>query len=438
MGATDQPDPRRRRRIAIALLGIVLLLVVGLRMALEPQRASGLLLASVGAALGLDIEAHGSAEYHLRGTPTLVLRDVVAREPGAATALLRADRMFFSLPWSTLRARGARLAADRLELDGVSIDLPAMQRWLATRPPSRTRLLSLSRGMRIRDGKLHGDGWNLDDIQLDLPMFAPEAPLHAHLRGRYVNPPLAIPADLNVAIVRPAALLASTRTGFAIAGTLTVSSGTDWRMSATVIASGPLSLNGNALRIDPARIGIAATHASGATRLPFSLGAHGVLLFRASTWLLGPARFALRGRGQATDDPIPTLDAGGHLAVARRLVLGLDGRIARWPKAWPALPAPLSSDRPLPFSLDYAGATDLSGVASLQLQHEAATLQARLRLPQLQGWLAHGDTRDPLPPLDASVHARQLDVAGAHLEGVELFLDDTSTPDLVTTPDATR
>src|SRR5690606_1626490 len=102
--------PRRQRRvflyIASALLALGLVAGLALRHVMQPERATRFLLERVGAALDLEITATGKAEYRLRGMPTLVLRDVVAREPGAAEPMLRADRIFLSLPWSTLRARG--------------------------------------------------------------------------------------------------------------------------------------------------------------------------------------------------------------------------------------------------------------------------------------------------------------------------------------------
>ncbi|MEO5827837.1 MAG: hypothetical protein ABIQ48_04435 [Luteimonas sp.] len=422
---TGHPSPRRRLRFAIVLLGLALLLAFGLRFVLQPQHVAGLLLGRIGAATGLEIRASGAAEYHLRGTPSLVLRNVVAREPGASAALLRADRILLSLPWSTLRARGAALAATRLELDGVTLDLPALQHWLATRPPSAAkRLPTLTEGLRIRNGRIHDIDWDIDGIQVEVASFAPEAPLRARLRGRYRDPRLQVPVDLRVAIVRPAALLAATSTGFATTGRIVVQRGTEWQLPATITLSGPLSLGGDKLRLTPAKFGIAGAYASGDTRIPFASGIHGPLQFDQAVWLLAPARVLLHGRGQAGSDPVPTLAAIGNLALGRSLVLRLQGRIDQWPPAWPALPAPMSQSKaPLPFVLDYTGARDFTSVAALQLQQGAATLDARLRLRELQAWLA-SDPINPLPPLDATLHAPRLDIAGAQLQGVEITVNE--------------
>lgn len=193
--------PRRQHKVLLSIAAVLLVLGllagVALRYAMQPERATRFLLSRVGAALDLEITATGKTEYRLRGLPTLVLRDVVAREPGAATPLLRADRIFLSLPWSTLRARGAVLEATRIELDAPILDLPALQQWLAKRPPSPTplRLPSLSAGALVRDGVLIGNGWRLENLQAELPSFAPGVASRLALKGNYPEPPFSFAAS---------------------------------------------------------------------------------------------------------------------------------------------------------------------------------------------------------------------------------------------------
>ena len=426
-----QPPSRHAARIVLVVALVLLALGLALRFALQPQRATHFLLDRIGNSLGLEITASGKAEYRLRGTPQLVLRDVVAREPGAATPLLRAERIFVSLPWSTLRAGGGVLAATRLELDAPVLDLPALQHWLATRPSSARRLPTLSNGLRIRDGSIRNDDWRIDDIDAELPLLAEDKPLRARLRGRYLDPPLAIPVDLAVAIVRPGALVDAQATGFATAGKIVVERGGDWRLPATVKLSGPLRLGKDDLRITPARLGVAASYESGDTRLPFAFGAHGPLLFDEAVWTLSPAGVALRGRGAEASTPIPSLDARGSLALGRRLVLRLHGALAGWPQAWPALPAPLGQSRsPLPFALDYVGQPDLSGIAGLQLRRDATRFDGRFRLQDVTAWIAADNgTVSPLPPLDGKASAPRIEIAGARLDGVEITIDDPDVPD---------
>lgn len=416
---------------AASVVGGAVLLSLLLHALLEPQRASRFLLDRIGTALGLEIRAGGRAEYRLRGTPLLVLRDVSVREPGASRELLHAERLLLSVPWSTIRARGDVLEATRLETDAPRVDLPALQHWLATRPPSAApkRLPGFTDGVRIRDGRLSSEGWSIDGIQVDLPRLAPDEPAQARLRARYLDPPLEIPTDLAISIADPGALLRDARTGFAASGRVTVRRGDDWTLPGWLVLSGPLRIGAGALRLEPARIGIAAQWESGDTRVPFALGAHGPLAFRQAVWLLADADFALRGRGAPASDPVPPLRAHGQLALGQRLVLRLHGDIARWPQAWPALPPPLdAAAAPTPFALDYAGAADLGDVAALSLRRDRATLDARLRLADVQDWLANGGG-NPLPPLDARLRAPLLELDGARLEGVEASFDAPEVPD---------
>jgi hypothetical protein len=233
-----------------------------------------------------------------------------------------------------------------------------------------------------------------------------------------------------VAIVRPAALLeASGGTGFAAAGGIVVRHGSDWRLPATVMLSGPLKRDPAGVRITPARFGMVAAYASGDTRLPFSLGIHGPLSFADPAWLWAPANVVLRGRGDPETDPVPPLDARAQLALGRNLVVRLQGGLPAWPEAWPTLPEPLASSRSrLSFSLDYTGLPDFAGIAALRLRRDGTDFDARFRLQDVQAWLAR-EPMDPLPPLDGSLRASRLDIAGAQLQGVEIEIDEPGIPD---------
>jgi hypothetical protein len=193
----------------------------------------------------------------------------------------------------------------------------------------------------------------------------------------------------------------------------------DWRMPATVHLSGPLHLGEDEVAVVPARLGVSARYESGDTRLPFTLGLAGPLRFDEATWVLAPAGVALRGA-----PPLPSLDAHGALALGRRLAVDLSGALPQWPEGWPALPPPVStSSSPLPFSLRYAGPTDLSGIAALSLRREATRFDARFRLYDVLDWTRQPDGV-PLPPLDGHLVSPKLEVSGATLESVEIVLDD--------------
>jgi hypothetical protein len=414
---------KRLLRLAAILTAILLALLLIAGWLLQPQRAGKFLLQRAGSSLGLEISAR-AIDYRLRGTPQLVLRDVLAQRPGDDTTLLRAERVFVSLPWRTLRARGADLTVQRVELDSPVLDLPALQRWLATRPPSEeTRIPTLVDGLRIVRGRFDNDDWRIEGLNIDVPSLHPERLLRARVRGRYVAPPVSIPADLAIAIAHPRRLLAGAPTGVAGIGTLNVANA-DWQVPAHVFLSGPLRLGKDSALIKPARLGIAARYRSASTDLPFRLSLHGPLAFNSATWRFVPVSVVLDG-----DGAVPDAVARGSVSVGRRLVLHLDGRIAAWPDAWPVLPAPLSaSTSPMPFALDYKGAIDFADLASLELQRDDTRFDARFRLPAVLAWLDADATGSPLPPLQGRLSTPRMEIAGATLEGIEVELDDPGIP----------
>src|SRR5690606_21021690 len=419
----------RRRRFLIAFGLLLLVLLLALRFALEPQRASAFLLSRVGASLGLEITASGAAEYRLRGTPMLVIRDVVAREPGAEVPLLTADRIHLSLPWSTIRARGAVLAAERLELDRPVLQLAALQHWLATRPPAEApRMPSLARGLQVRDGSIRNDGadadWFVDGIAIDLPRLFPEQAVHARVRGRYVADRVRVPFDLALALQRAIALLDASPTGMGIVGRLAVIGGEDWLLPAHLRLSGPLQFRTDDIRVTPARLGLAGSYRSDASDLPFALGAHGPLRYDDGKLSLAAAPLVLRRRGADAHNPLPDARARGQLALGDQLGIRLDGEVAQWPAAWPALPAPLHRPRgPIPVSLDYAGPADFSGIVALRASKDATAFDGRFRVAAIQAWLDAG-MATPLPPLDGSLQTPLLEIAGARMHGVSVTTDD--------------
>ena len=422
--APASPAPKRRaRRVLIALAALALLATFSLSWVSRPDRAAALILGRVGAALGLEITASGASEYRLRGSPMLLVRDVVVREPGGATPLLSAKRIQLSLPWSTIRSGGEQLTVERIELDAPLLDLPALQHWLASRPPStETRIPTLTDGLRIVDGRILNDDWRIDGIHADLPELYPDRPVRARLRGRYLDPPLTIPFDLAVALSRPAPAA-----GLGANGRVAIEQ-PGWRLPATVALSGPLRIGDDELTIVPALLGAAASYESGDTHLPFALGLHGPLKFDEAVWSLEPVALALRARGD-DGNPIPSLDATGALALGRRLVLQLDGSLARWPQAWPALPAPLgTSSAPLPFELRYVGRPDLSETAELRLSRDDTRVDSRFRLPAVLAWIDAGEGGAPLPPLAGRIVAPKLEISGATLEAVEIELGDEDLP----------
>ena len=418
--AAPTPRPKKRwRRVLIASGVVLLLLSLATTWLLQPEQLVPLVLDRTGKALDLEITADGISEAQLRGQPQLVVRNIIAREPGGETAILRAERVLLALPWSSLRSGGKDPVIERVELDAPVFDLHALQAWLATRPPGEdTNIPTLTDGLRVIDGRIDNGDWRIENIDLRMPSLHPQRPVNARLRGRYVdaatgNGTMKIPFDLAIALSKPA-----NDAGIAAVGTLAIESG-DWRLPATVTLSGPLHLGDDAITMTPATLGISARYESGETRLPFSLGLHGPLRYDAGTWVLAPVDVALRG-----DEPVPSFDARGAFALGKRLVIELDGALPQWPASWPALPVPVSSSTsPLPFSLRYAGKADLTDVARLRLQRDATDFDGRFRLYDVLGWIDQVGG-SPLPPMDGRLRSPELEISGAVLEGVEIVIDD--------------
>lgn len=415
-GAATPPRRGRRWLRFLTAFGIFLLLLSLLATwLLQPKQLVPLMLDRSGKILGLEITADAGAEARLRGEPQLIVRNLVAREPGAKTAILRAERLLLALPWSSLRSGGKDLVIKRVELDAPVLDLPALQAWLAQRPPDEdTKIPTLTDGLRVVNGRINNnEDWRVENIEVRLPSLHSDQPVDARIKGRYVDASTAIPFDLAVALTKPAK-----NAGFAVVGAIAIERG-DWRLPATVKLSGPLHLGDGDVTLTPAKLGISARYESGETTLPFSLGLHGPLRFDQDTWVLAPVGVALRG-----DAPMPNFDAYGALALGRRLVIELDGALPQWPSSWPVLPAPVSrSTSPLPFTLRYTGQSDLSDIAGLRLRRDSTEFDSHFRLYDVLGWIDQAGG-SPLPPLDGRVRSPQLEISGAMLEGVDIVLDD--------------
>ncbi len=414
-GASPTPLHRRRwLRALVVLIAALLALSLFGGWLLQPKQLVPIILDRTGNTLSLEISADSDTEARLRGEPQLLVRNLVVREPGAKTELLRAERLLIALPWSTLRSGGDDVTVERIELDAPRLNLAALQTWLSKRPPSEeTTIPTLTAGLRVRDGRIDNDDWRLENIAVDLPELYPQREVNARIRGRYVDAPTAVSFDLAVALTRPA-----NGAGLAVVGPLTIE-GRDWRLPATATLSGPLRIGEDDLRISPAKFGMTARYESGDTRVPFALGLHGPLHFDGATWALEPVTAILRG-----DGAVPNLNSSGAVALGRRLVLRLDGMMPRWPEPWPTLPAPIGQSRsPLPFRLRYSGKPDVSEIVELGLARDAMRFDSRFRLDAVLGWVAQS-TGSPLPPLQGKLIAQKLEMSGATLEGVEITLDD--------------
>ncbi|MDQ3287936.1 MAG: hypothetical protein M3Q42_06675 [Pseudomonadota bacterium] len=409
----------RRVIVWIVLAALLLAIPLGLYWLAQPERVAGVILGRLGDSLGLEITASGDSSYGLRGTPELVVRDIVVRQPGADTPLLLAERIRLSLPWSTILSRGEDMVAQRLEIDAPRLDIDALQRWRETRPPSaETRIPTLEDGLRIVRGSVIGSGWTLDGFDLSLPSFAPGEPIAAAASGRLQAGTTAVPFDLQIALTTPAFDAA-----LGVAGMVTVVT-PDWRLPMRLKLGGRLHDGDDGMGLDHLKMGAHARLVEGDSQSPFVYGLAGRLRYHEDRVSIEPLGLVIRGQ-----DSIPTLDASGAFAWQQDLALDLDGTLPRWPDTWPALPPPIGqSDSQLPFQLRYRGPADLSGDTALQLRRDATRFDARFRLPDVLAWIDAAADGTPLPPIDGSLTTPKLEITGATLHGVEIQFEDGAEP----------
>ncbi len=417
--APGAPAPRRRRWLFLlaVLVAAGLGLALSVRVLLPPERALHLVLERLGPALGLELTFDGTVDYRLRGTPQLEVRNVVARMPGETTPLLRADRVLVSLPWSTIRSRGAELEIARIELDAPSVHLSALLRWLDARPPGDGRVPAFTEGLRIRNGVVDADGWRIEALMLELPALHPDRAVDARVAGTAVSAAVSAPFQLHVRADRLVELRTLDANGSV---TLRLPSGRlDTRLQFDATRIEPAAPG---LHLAPVRLAADAHWRARATSLPFAFGLQGRLAVDAGRFELAPVGIATRAEG-----PVPTLAAGGRLVVDDALQLALDGRIARWPEAWPALPAPLAgSDVPMPFALRYAGPAGFDAPLALRVEHAGARFDGHARVPAVLQWLDAIDTGSPVPPLQGRLTAPRVALPGAMLEDLQIEFDDGS------------
>jgi hypothetical protein len=371
-------EPARKRRWPKFLAAFAVLLLIGawwVNRQLEPNRLTALVLDRAGTALGLELTIEGTPEYALRPEPRLVLPKLTARQPGAAAPLLTAARAEVSLPWSTLTDGGA-LVITRVELERPVLDLAALAAWQTTRPEAPFELPTFTKGLRVVDGTVLGEGWALDMLGLELASLLPGQRAEAKLSGQFE------------------------------------------RQATFVLFEGDLGLASAGLASDFDLV-LEGRLRDGELNVPLSLGAGGHFDANGDTTAL---RFDLLRLRSAS--PLPDLDASGTAQLGDNTTLALEGSLPSWPEDWPALPSPLAeSTAAIDFTLGYSGAADFSAPLSLSLVREQTRAEAALAVPELLAWLEQTDA-SPLPPLRATVETPSLAVGGVTLEGVRISIEE--------------
>ena len=367
----------RSRRCWIVLGVLALAFVFGawwINRELEPRRLTAIVLGQLGTSLKLDLRFDGQPDYALRPEPRLLIPNLVATDPGNGQVILRTERLEVSLPWATIT--GGYPVITRIDLRKPQLDLPALQHWLASLPKTPFKLPTLTRGLRIEQGHVQADGWQLSAVDLTLPRLKQNEAAKADLAFHFLQ--------------------GKTATSFA--GTMRI---------ASAAPSSDFQLEGKG----------DLEHAP--KPLAYTIALAGHYLSDDSAFHVDARSLRLQG-----DSPLPTLTAKGSLAIGATLSLALQGELAQWPKDWPALPAPLNEAKgPLPIQLAYSGKPDLSDLLTLDAALGESRFHSSLRLPQMQTWLADNHAA-PLPPLNGTLVAPRLNIDGIELKGVSVEIED--------------
>jgi hypothetical protein len=341
---------------------------------LEPQRLTATVLARLGSTLKLDIAFDGMPAYAFEPEPSLRVPNIVVTDPATGVVVLRAKRLEASLPWATIR--GGDIVITRLELDEPVLDVDGLQRWLAARPKAPFKLPTLTKGAAIADGTVVGNGWRLEDVDLDLPRLAAGAPVDLDFALRVRRDATDVRAKGQAHLDAAAATSA-------------------YRLATQLeMAREPKPL-------------AARVRSTGGYRL----GDDGVALLARTLDVSG-------------DAPLPSLSGEAWLDKHARLALGFRGELAAWPPAWPALPPPVGDAKgPHPVVAVYRGKPDFSDPVRLGVAIGPAQAEVAVRVREMLAWL-DAPGASPLPPLTGTASVPRLDFEGAVLKGVRAVMRD--------------
>ena len=129
------PERPRRRRIALA--AAALLLVAGAFAAwygTRPETLTSFLIGQARSRLGASLALNGPARFGFVPALHLVLPQPKLGDPASATPFLRAETADVVVPWSVLWSD--RVEIRSVELVKPTLDVDALDRWLAAQPSS--------------------------------------------------------------------------------------------------------------------------------------------------------------------------------------------------------------------------------------------------------------------------------------------------------------
>jgi uncharacterized protein involved in outer membrane biogenesis len=435
------PKRRRRRKFLLVVLGLLLVFALVIAHFLQPAQLTALVLDRAGRALKLDLRTSGPGSYALRPEPRLVLPGLSASVPGATTPFFRSNQVELALPWSTLR--GGDLFITRIVMKSPDLDLPAMQRWLASRPPSTSpfKLPTLTKGIGIDDGLLRGDGWRIEHFVAALPSLADGKAATLSASGNLLHGTTASKFNFTLDAI-PAGKgrglrVDNARIVFKADRELPSFTATGSMISADAFA---LDLAGT-LQSLPAgwAASIDSSYEHGDT--PFSIALNSAPpqpIAAIGTAAIATPQKKLQLRSFTLGDPSrqPTLALAGEVqtyatpdqTTGDMLDASLHGQISRWPDAWPALPQALTSiSAPVTFVATYRGPRNLSASILYDAKRADSELQGQFRIADIKNWVEN--KFDVLiPPVEAQLVTPRIDVGGFQLQGVQMEIHGDAAP----------
>ena len=444
------PPPQRRRRwparskksVLAVIAGLLLIVVLVIAHYLQPAQLTALVLDRASHALKLDLHTSGPGSYALRPEPRLVLPGLSASVPGASTPFFRSGQVELALPWSTLR--GGNLVITRIVLKAPDLDLPALQHWLATRPPSTTpfKLPRLTKGLGIEDGLLRSNGWRIEHLDIALPTLADGKPATLDASGNLLRGVMASKFKLTLAATPTGQgrglRIADARIALKADGELPSLTATGSMLLTNAFA---LDLTGT-LQSLPAGWAASIDSSYVHSDTPFSIALSGTLpaLKPATDVMQNPAspqNVQLRKLtlGDPTRQPVLTLTgevATGTAPDGIAVDAALRGQFSRWPNAWPALPEALAAiPAPLIFDAAYRGPKDFSAPIAYNAKRADSELHGQFRIADIRGWIA-SKFAALLPPIAAKLSTPRIDIGGMQLQGVQMEIRDDAAPPAAT------
>jgi hypothetical protein len=442
-GTGMKPAGVRRGRWRLLLGALVVLPIAGLSLAayvLQPARLTALIIGRASNALHLELKTDGAGSYALRPEPRLVLLGLSARMPGASTPFFRSDRVELALPWDTLRGRGTDISS--IVLKSPDLDLPELQRWLATFPPTVApfKLPRLKNGLHVQNGTLRGTNWRIEHLDVALPSLADGKPAQLDAGGDLVrvmstskftlsmlSTPISSGRGLRIDHVRMA---------FNSNGELPSLTATGSLLASDTFA---LDLTGTIQRIPTlwaASIDSAFAHPGGTPfaivfgdRAPLSTSVH------ATPVPPQPQDMQLR---LMLGDPKrqPALTLTGESTRGKTQDTTLHGHLSRWPDAWPQLPASLASGQaPIVFDASYHGPFVQDTPIAFNVNRADASLHGRFRMADLRAWIA-GRFTALLSPIEAMLRTPRIDLGNLQPRSTQMRASDAAVEPMQ--PAATR